>query len=78
MKALKDIFVRELERLNDTSSRQPLSINELRALELLTKSLRTYKENELSPQDDLADASLEELLAIAKGDYGDDEDDTQT
>ena len=69
MKAMRDIFVRELERLNEASLLGPLTYNQLRALESLVKSLKSYSENELEEEDELASKSIEELIAIAKGDY---------
>ena len=66
MKALSDIFVRELTRLDDTSRQRPLTIEELKSLDLLTKSLKTYAASPISPDEMDDDKTIDELLQIIR------------
>jgi hypothetical protein len=66
---LQDIFDREVERLAAQSKKGPLDIEQLKALETITRTYRTYNSTKQKDNDqDTAGAPLttEELLALAR------------
>jgi hypothetical protein len=68
MRAVLDgIFERELKRLDQISQERPLTLEELKALNTLTLSLKQYVEPPKEAVNPLEGLSSEDLLAIVKG-----------
>jgi hypothetical protein len=69
MKAVYNIFIRELVRLDGISADRPLSYDELRKLNLITSSLKQYSANPIDDPDaaisQIENLTLEELLQLA-------------
>jgi hypothetical protein len=61
---LEEVFARELERLNEKSLQGPLSLDDLKALSLLTQSLKSYTEPAKAPDNPLKDLTTEQLLQL--------------
>lgn len=70
MRAVDEIFIRELNRLNEKSKEGELSLEELRKLNLITSSLKQYMSNPIDDSDEarIEKLSIEELLELAKED----------
>jgi hypothetical protein len=66
-KTLDRIFERELNRLDALSEKRPLELDELKALDVLTRSLKQFVAPPKEEENPLEDLSTEELLAIVKG-----------
>ncbi len=63
---LEEVFSRELSRLNELSKERPLTLDELKALSLLTQSLKSYQEPTKSVENPRKDLTSEQLLALVK------------
>ena len=62
---IRNIFDRELSRLDAISQERALDLEELKALDLLTKSLKQFYKQEQPPQEDeLSNLSTEELIKL--------------
>ena len=68
MKEIKDLFVREIERLNTVSKERALDQDEIKALVALTTAWKSYNNNEITENEDLSSIPLDELLALMKDD----------
>ena len=62
---LDEIFKRELDRLDKLSQIEALSIDDLRRLETLTRSLKNYIKDENEDREDLDYLSKDQLIALA-------------
>ncbi len=63
---LEEVFSRELNRLNELSKERPLALDELKALSLLTQSLKSYQEPTKVVDNPLKELTSEQLLALFK------------
>jgi hypothetical protein len=63
---LEEVFGRELARLDEKSKQGPLSLDDLKALSLLTSSLKSYQEPAKQPDNPLKDLTTEQLLLLLK------------
>lgn len=68
MEAINEIIERELERLNTLSQDSALSLNQLKGLEILVKTLKMQL-GEDAHAEDLSNLSLSELINISKGKF---------
>jgi len=57
--------MRELERLDEISKKGALDMDELKRLDLLTKSLKQYQKPQDSEEDSLQDLSIDDLIKLA-------------
>lgn len=68
MKEMKHILQLEVKRIHEAAVEGPLTFEDLKRLESVTKSWRTYFGTEINiVEDDLSSMSLDELLELAKG-----------
>ncbi len=74
---LEEVFSRELSRLNELSKERPLTLDELKALSLLTQSLKSYQEPTKSAENPLKDLTSEQLLAFFKTEEAPNDDKAQ-
>lgn len=73
MKELLDqIFEREVKRLDQRSQKEPLDVEDLRKLDILTRALRQYQVPE-KKDESLDELTTAELIALVRG--GDDGED---
>ena len=71
MKELQDILIKEIKRVHARCSQGELDIDDLKKLESLTKSWRTYFGTEIDTQkNELTEMSVEDLVKMAKGEIG--------
>ena len=61
---LEQVFARELARLDAKSKEQPLDLDDLKALSLLTQYLKSYQEPAKQEINLLKDLTSEQLLAL--------------
>ena len=62
---LEQIFMRELERLDEISKKGALDMDELKRLDLLTKSLKQYQKPQDNDEDSLENLSVDDLIKLA-------------
>lgn len=62
---LRDICSRELNRLNDLSLQGPLELEDVKKIEILTRSLKQL-EDAPPKQEELDDFSKDDLLSLAR------------
>ncbi len=63
---LNAVFARELTRLDDKSKLGPLDLDDLKALDLLTRSLKSYQEPTKQAENPLKDLTNEQLVALMR------------
>lgn len=67
---LDEIFAREIARLDEISKERPLNMDEIKALETLTRALKSYQAPTVKSADPLEGLTTEQLLEIVGGDNG--------
>lgn len=68
MKEIQEILIKEVKRIHARAIVAELEMDDLKKLESLTKSWKTYFGSEIDEaKSDLASLSLDELRAIADG-----------
>lgn len=73
---IQSLFQRELERLEIKSKEAPLDMEDLKRLEILTRSLKQHSKQEQPPQEDeLANLTTEELIKFIRQDSHDERQD---
>ncbi len=68
---LNEILEREIARFDKISQERPLSSEEIKDLESLTRSLKAFKLQDKKPESPLDALSSEDLLRLLKGDFPD-------
>ena len=64
---LQEIFLREINRLNDASKKGPLDMDDIKKLDLLTRSWKSYSGNQIvDDKDPLDGLTAQEILELAR------------
>jgi hypothetical protein len=67
---LDRIFERELNRLDEASKKQALDLEDLRRLDLLTRSVKSLQDTPVEEEDTFKDLSSEEIIKLLKAEEG--------
>jgi hypothetical protein len=63
---LQSIFERELNRLDEESKQQPLDMEQLKRLEILTRSLKQHQKQDVPEPNPFENLSTEQIIELMK------------